>query len=216
MTVSATDPLAQYYTNSSTQASGKSELGQDDFLSLMLAQMRNQDPIHPLEGKDFLAQLAQFTSVSGIQNLNTSMQTMIDSLHNDQALTAANFVGKTVLVEGDQATLAEGHDLVGAVSVQSSGNVEVDIMDAAGNVVRHISLGQQSSGVSNFSWDGLNVSGEPCVAGVYSISATVNGKEAVTLGGAPVDSVSFTSQGSILGLSGLGPYSLDSIYQIQQ
>jgi flagellar basal-body rod modification protein FlgD len=86
------------------------ELGQDDFLELMVAQLKNQDPMKPMESGEFLGQLAQFGTVNGIRSLQSSSKGLLSTLQSVQALQASNLVGRSVLVKGEAGLwIKEGH-----------------------------------------------------------------------------------------------------------
>src|SRR5688500_14063521 len=121
--MSTTDPIAQYAAQ--TQASlaaaqtkkSANNLGIDEFLTLMTTQLKNQDPMKPLEGTEFIAQLAQFGAVSGIQQMQTSMETLAASLRSTQALNGATLVGREVLAPSSAINHAEGSSTSGEIEV---------------------------------------------------------------------------------------------------
>src|SRR5277367_365763 len=145
-------------TGSSTanSASSLGTLGGTDFITLMLAQLQNQDPTSPVDSNTFLTQLAQLSEVQGITSLNTSFGTLSTSLSSNQALQASSLLGHQALVNSGTVSLAAaGAAVSGAVSIpQSTSQVTLSISDSSGALVRQINLGAQSSGVANFSWDG--------------------------------------------------------------
>jgi flagellar basal-body rod modification protein FlgD len=192
---------------------GNAEVGQNDFLRLMLEQLRNQDPLNPKEGADFIAQLAQFSTVSGIEKLSDGFSGMVDAMRGSQALSAAGLVGRDALIVGSTATLGDGEDAAidGAVQVPASGAVRVEVLDAAGAVVRTISLGSQPAGLADFRWDGTNDAGNRVAAGKYSFRAAVNGTAATTLVEARIESVSLGADGAGLMLAGIGSYPIQSV-----
>lgn len=198
--------------------SDSGELGQADFLELMTAQLQNQDPLNPLDNTDFLAQLAQFSTVQGIQTMNDSMTALTESLTSDQALQAASLVGHDVMVVSDVGYLPSGDTMDGAVYLSSSGDVTVEITDEAGQVIRTLDLGSQSAGLVDFSWDGLDADGDAVAEGTYNISARVTQgntqSSATTLVSAAVRSVALNSDGLELELEGLSNVSFDDVYRI--
>ncbi len=152
-----------------------SDLGQEDFLKLMVTQFRNQDPLKPMENGEFLGQLAQFSTVSGIGEMNSAVMSLAESIQASQALQAAGMVGKTVLVDNGTARLDAGGVVAGAVDVpQRAQSVNLRIVDAAGQVVRELSLGPRDTGLADFEWDGLTSSGGQALPGEYRISAQVD------------------------------------------
>lgn len=148
------------------------ELGQEQFLQLMLTQFRNQDPLKPQDPADFLAQLAQVSSVAGMADMKNSMAKLADSLYAGQALQAASVVGRNVLAPSEVATLAAGQSVAGAVDLPASTPAGfVRVFDASGALVREIPLGPRAAGLANFEWDGTDKNGQSVAAGTYTIGA---------------------------------------------
>ena len=197
------------------------ELGQAQFLELMTTQLRYQDPLKPMENGDFLGQMAQFGTVSGINDLNVAVNGMSASFQSNQALQASTMVGRTVLVPGDVGLLETGAELRGAVEMpSSSADLKVLIHDASGQLVRQLDLGTQPAGTVHFAWDGSSDSGGAVATGTYRVSAQafVDGKAVtqVTLIQARVESVTLGRAGndSSLNLRGLGAVQMNEIREI--
>ncbi len=165
------DPLAGLQaTNSPTPDRGK--LGQAQFLELMITQLRNQDPFKPMESGEFLGQLAQFGTVSGIADLQNSFKQLSSSLVSNQALQASSLIGKDVLVATDGAELATNGSLSGAIDLpEDASAVKLNVYDEGGTLVRTIDLGPQPAGLASFTWDGRGQDGQPLPAGTYSLRA---------------------------------------------
>jgi len=196
-------------------------LGQSQFLELMLTQIKHQDPLNPAKGGEFLSQLAQFGTVNGITELQSSFETLASTLQSSQALQASTMVGRSVLVPGDTGLLETGRPLQGAVDLpSSSGDVRVLVEDARGQLVRQINLGSHSPGRVNFAWDGLSDNGSAVPPGTYRINAQalVDGKAVTqeTLVLARVESVTLGRAGaeSSLNLRGLGTVQMNEIREI--
>jgi len=150
----------------------RTELGQEEFLSLMLTQLRNQDPFEPLDNGEFIGQMAQFSTVSGIADLTTSFETLANSLYTGQALQASTMIGRSVLTAGNQAVLEEGGTLQGGVDIPNSTSTGfVRISTPTGQLVRELPLGDRGPGLANFEWDGIGANGAPAAPGQYVISA---------------------------------------------
>lgn len=203
------------------EAGGRSELGQEDFMTLMIAQFRNQDPMKPMENGEFLGQLAQFGTVSGIDELNGAFAGLRSSIQSEQALQAANLVGHTVLAESGTGYLAEGGRLAGAVELPASAaNVQIEITDASGQLVRRLDMGQQDAGLARYAWDGRDASGDPVASGQYRVSArAVRGTQvesAAVLIESRIDSVTLGRGGAglTLNLAGGEQLSLTAVRQI--
>ncbi|MFP5344463.1 MAG: flagellar hook assembly protein FlgD [Gammaproteobacteria bacterium] len=198
----------------------KNKLGQEDFLKLMTTQLKNQDPLKPLEGGQFLGQIAQFSTVSGIQDLQTSFSQLATSLQANQTLQAAALIGRNVLVPGTVGALPAGGALSGVAELPSSTTqLNVSIYDSNGQLVRRLELGAQASGVTQFSWDGIKDNGQSAAPGRYTVKAEalLNGKTTAlsTALQARVESVALGDMGLVINLTGLGAVTLADIKQIQ-
>jgi len=209
-------------TSASTSATGGVNLGGTDFLTLMLAQLKNQDPTSPVDSNVFLTQLSELSEVHGITQLNSSFSTLSSSLISNQAMQASSLLGHTALVPSSSATLsAAGGSVSGAVGVpQTSSDVVLDIADSSGTIVQKINLGAQQTGIANFTWDGTLANGKAAPAGSYSFSAQVDGVAASTtiptyIEGA-IQSVTMGSgsTGMLVNVAGQGPVALSSVEQI--
>jgi len=203
------------------EAKSRTELGQDDFLTLMITQFQNQDPFKPMENGEFLGQLAQFSTVNGIESLNTSFSGLAGSIQDEQALQAANLVGRSVLAVTDIGYLADNGLVNGAVEIDGAvSNVQIEITNASGEVVQRLNLGEQSAGLARFSWDGLDSNGDRAPSDHYQIKARVvrgnNVESAATLIEADIESVTLGQFGAgmTLNLFGGDALSLRQIYQI--
>jgi flagellar basal-body rod modification protein FlgD len=197
------------------------EMGQDAFLKLVIAQLQNQDPMKPMENGEFLSQLAQFKSVTGIDDLRKSVDSMASSFQSNQALQASSLVGRWVMVASDTGHLWQDAGMGGAVEVPSSASqVLVSIKDSSGQVIKQIDLGRQEKGTVDFHWDGLDGNGQAYAPGDYDIEATANiGGEyeaIITNTVVPVDSVIMGKAGTDLTVNtvGLGRIKLSDVKQI--
>jgi len=143
--------------------------GQEQFLTMMLAQLKNQDPLKPLEPSEFLGQLAQFSTVTGVQEMQKSLGTMVEALRSSQALEGATFVGRDVLAPGRTGVFDGASAVRGAVEMPAGvAAAELIIRDAAGAVVRTAPLDPRA-GLTGFAWDGRNNAGNPAAPGAYQI-----------------------------------------------
>jgi flagellar basal-body rod modification protein FlgD len=206
----------------STTGASSTSLGGTDFLTLMLAQLKNQDPTSPVDSNTFLTQLAQLSEVQGITSLNTSFSTLSSSLSSSQALQASSLLGHQALVNSSTATLAAGATVTGAVNIpQTTSQVVLNISDSSGALVSQINLGAQSAGLTSFSWNGTTNTGSQAPAGTYTLSAqyagaTKNGTAATTLVNGTVESVSMGagSTGLTVNVAGIGSVPFSSVQQI--
>jgi len=209
-------------SSTANSASSLGTLGGTDFITLMLAQLQNQDPTSPVDSNTFLTQLAQLSEVQGITSLNSNFSTLSNSLTSNQAMQASSLLGHQVLVSSSTATLAAGATVTGAVNVpQTTSQVTLSITDSNGNVVNQINLGAQSAGLANFSWNGTMGNGSPAPAGTYTLTAQYTGQvsggtAATTLVNGTVDSVSMGagSAGMTLNVAGVGSVPFSSLQQI--
>ena len=198
---------------------GDQELGKNAFLELMVAQFNNQNPLEPTKNEDFIAQLAQFSSLEGIQNLNTSMETMAAAMFSSTAVQAASLVGRSVLAPASRA-MTEGEGLAGnVVNTEPGSEVVVEISDAAGAFVRRLNLGPQPPGDVRFDWDGASEDGAQMPASTYGFRAyAMGGEEPVQLGTdlpERVASVSFDGGEASLNLAGGATVRLSEIRELQ-
>lgn len=195
----------------------------DRFLKLLVAQMNNQDPLNPLDNAQVTSQMAQINTVSGINNLNETVQSLLASYARLEVMQAAQLTGRTVLVTGNALVPtadADGNPVAtGAVQLaQPADEVTVEIRDAGGLLVRTLDLGALDAGIQRFDWDGTGDAGAPVAAGRYSftIKATAAGKEigAAPLAAGRVEGVRQDAAGTQLILAGLGPVAYTDIQQI--
>jgi flagellar basal-body rod modification protein FlgD len=209
-------------STSTNSASSLGTLGGTDFITLMLAQLQNQDPTSPVDSNTFLTQLAQLSEVQGITSLNTSFSGLSTSLTSNQALQASSLLGHQALVNSSTATIAAGATVTGAVNVpQNTSQVTLSITDSSGALVSQMNLGAQSAGLANFSWNGTTGSGSQAPAGTYTLTAqyagaTSGGTAATTLVNGTVESVSMGagSTGLTLNVAGVGSVPFSNVQQI--
>lgn len=196
-------------------------LGQDAFLELMMTQLKNQDPTSPMQSGEFLSQMAQFGTVSGIGELQKSFASLATSLQSNQALQASTMVGRQVEIESAKLKLGGSGDAPFAFELPvAAGGVRVDIQDFAGQTVRSLNLGPTGAGTHDLAWDGLDAQGQRLPAGTYTLKtgALINGdmQAAPTLVRAAVESVSLPRNGQppVLNVAGHGAMNLDAIRRV--
>ncbi|SHK62915.1 flagellar basal-body rod modification protein FlgD [Marinobacter antarcticus] len=216
----ASDVLSSYRTQQQDGASGKGELGKNEFMELMLAQLKNQNPLEPQDNGEFISQLAQFSSLEEMQKLSGTVDDVVGQFRSTQALQASAMVGKTVLAPSEVGILGAKGEISGNIEVPAStGGVRLSIQSANGELVRQIDLGSSSAGVKAFSWDGKDGNGNSLPAGPYQIVAEASypqgSVQLPTLVSANVDSVSLGKGGSVtLNLAGMGSIALSDVKQI--
>jgi flagellar basal-body rod modification protein FlgD len=179
-------------TVASTAASTSSALGalgeraatetnetEDRFLALLIAQMKNQDPLNPLDNAQVTSQMAQINTVNGIEKLNQTMQKLLGSQDRLQSLEAASLVGRSVLAPGSALDLAAGGEARGAFELTAAADeVTLTITDAAGQVAHRQTLGNHAPGTHAFAWDGRTAAGAAALPGRYTfkVEAVAAGK----------------------------------------
>jgi flagellar basal-body rod modification protein FlgD len=214
--------IASNRENANKANAESKELGQQQFLELMVAQVRNQDPFEPMENGEFLSQIAQFSTVNGIQDLQESFSSLAGSLSSNQALQASALVGRSVMVNSDAGVLQPGGTLNGAIGLPTdTSEVKVQFYNTAGELVRELPLGAQQQGIVEFSWNGLADDGSQAPASAYRIvaSAKIDGED-VALGTLVKDNVESVilgrpGEGTVLNLSALGATDFNRVEEIR-
>jgi flagellar basal-body rod modification protein FlgD len=196
MDVSSLFPTVAASTDTENSLTSTS-LTQEDFLTLLIAQLENQDPLNPQDSTEFTAQLAQFSSLEQLMNVNTSLadlQTIVFSQNNSSIV---NMLGKTVLSYGNEIPLTSGESTNIEYSLDADASlVDINIYDSNENLVRTISPGSQSAGRQTVAFDGLDDSGNQLASGTYTYEVS-----ATTLEGDAVSGVTYSSSGTITGVS---------------
>lgn len=218
--VSSSSVLDKYQVKQDSATQNK-ELGKDQFLNLLVAQLNNQNPLEPQGNGEFIAQLAQFSTVEGVEKLNSSMETILSGYQSSQALQASSLVGRKVIVPVDKAVVDTSESFkASAVLPTSSSNVYVNVYDTSGAVVSRINLGEQKAGNVSFIWDGKDASGNVMKPGTYRFEAQATyGNETkglYTLLPANVDSVTLGGNELMLNLAGVGNVPLSQVQVIGQ
>jgi flagellar basal-body rod modification protein FlgD len=164
-------------TTAATGTDASQSLNQT-FLTMLVAQLNNQDPMNPMDSSQMTSQMAQISTVSGISSLNTSITSLLTQFQQLETMQAAQLSGTSVLVPGSSLNLAatsaqsgsgSGVSAQGAVQLASSADAEtVQVEDSSGNVVKTINAGSQGTGLQQFTWDGSTDAGGIAAAGTYS------------------------------------------------
>ena len=214
-TQSLVDSLNGTATTKTASATSES---QDRFLKLLTTQLKNQDPLNPMDNAQMTSQLAQISTVDGIERLNATLQKLLSNSVDGEVLQAAGLVGHQVMVVGSGLTLTDAGAAGGVELATAADQVTLTIKDANGLTIRTIELGNLDAGTHNFGWDGKADSGAQAVNGAYSISVTAkqgNDKvQASTLQLAGVQSINRSSQGVTLDLGQLGLMKMSDVKQI--
>ena len=200
---------------------------QDRFLKLLVTQLQNQDPLNPMDNAQMTTQLAQISTVTGIDKLNTTLSSMIDSVASSQNVQSAEMIGKNVLVAGSQLELSSSTTSAGVTTKSAVGGVKlataadsvtVTIKDKSGNVVSVQNLGAQKAGVFNFSWDGTTDAKTTAADGTYTVSVSAlqgtNKVEATAMQFGTVSALVRSGNTFLLDLGSLGKVALSDVQQI--
>lgn len=215
----ASSVLDQYQIKQDTKQS--KDLGKNEFLNLLVAQLNNQNPLEPQGNGEFIAQLAQFSQVEGVEKLNASMGTLLSTYQSSQALQASSLVGRKVIVPSEKAVVDTSESFKASTILPvSSSNVYVNVYDNSGALVTRINLGEQAAGNVSFIWDGKDADGNVAPPGTYKFEAQATyGSETkglYTLLPANVDSVTLGGNELMLNLAGLGNVPLSQVQVIGQ
>ena len=201
-----------------TSASDGAANTQDRFLKLLVTQMKNQDPLNPMDNAQVTSQMAQLSTVSGIDKVNSTLKALTDSMSAGQALSATGMIGRGALVPGASIELNNGKAVAGLDLSQNADSVKVSIKDGANALVRTMQLGPQKPGVVPVAWDGLDDAGKALPSGAYKISAeSVSGEKTTpvsTLSFGMVAGVAPGSGGAKLDVGKLGMFNLSDIKQV--
>jgi flagellar basal-body rod modification protein FlgD len=212
---------------STAEAAKRAEDMKNQFMTLLITQIRNQDPLNPMENAEFTSQLAQMETVNGITQLNKTLQALSGQMDMTQSMQAATLIGKEVLVTGNKISTGSSPDdpntkvatPFGIDLISPAEKVKVAILDGSGKAVRNVELGPVNAGVVSLEWDGLNDSGEPVPDGAYTLDVSgvgadgsAVGVEALTYG--QVSSIAYSSSGVQLDLGLMGARSLFDVRKI--
>ena len=207
-------------TNNSNTGKAGSAMGQDAFLKLLITQLKNQSPLNPQDNTAFVAQLAQFSSLEGIQNLNTTVTALSNSMQSSQALTASALVGRMVEVPTASGYLEKDKYVQGTIGLETStANLVMNIYDKDDKLVMTKNLGSQAAGDLPFAWDGTKSDGTKADAGLFRFEVLAkDGKESTkvqTYIGANVNSVTIgANQAVMLNVNGVGSVPLTDVKNI--
>lgn len=206
--------------NASSESKDTGQLALEDFMSLMTTQLKNQDPLKPMESGDFLGQIASFGTVSGIADLQDSFSSFAKAMQSDQALQGSSLVGRSVLVPSSIGFMSPEGGLTGQINVaEPVTDLKVKVYNEAGVAVKTLDMGS-ASGYTNFTWDGFDDNGKAMPEGVYQFKATgtVNGENTAfaTATIAKVSSVlvGSGSQGLTVNLAGIGSVPFSEVQEI--
>jgi flagellar basal-body rod modification protein FlgD len=208
---------------SSTQTSSNSVLGKDDFLKLLITQLKNQDPLNPTDGTAFASQLAQFSSLEQLSNLNDAIQqSMSNSLYLTQSINnslASNLVGKNVTVLSDSVTNSDqGETQLGYTLPQNAASASIEIQDEYGATVKTIQGIPLLAGDNKVSWDFSDNDGNALPEGKYTFKVNAydesgNSITAQTFSSGTIEGIKYSNSGATVLINGV-QYNLSDIMEI--
>jgi flagellar basal-body rod modification protein FlgD len=210
--------LLDAMNGSRNSAKSTAQEAQDRFMTLLVTQMKNQDPLNPMDNAQVTSQLAQLSTVTGIDKLNNTMEALIGNVQSSQSMQASGMIGRVVLTEGNNIDLFEGESVFAVDLPTGASSVKVTIKNADGATVREMDLGKQDYGLLELTWGGEMDSGELAADGryFYEVTATnANGKvDAISMAYSMVNSVSNSTNGVQMNLSNMKSVSLGDIKQV--
>lgn len=214
------DALSSYRTQENT-STPENELGQDAFLELLVAQLNNQNPLDPQDNGDFIAELAQFSSVEGIDNLNNSVDSLLSDYKSSQALQASALVGRQVVVPNNEVYWSGEGSIPAMVEVEDGAtNVMFNITSDDGELVAQIPMTEALPGENNVLWDGKDAEGNALPPGKYKFTATgvvdEKAESFVVYGSARVNSVTLGDGSTMLNVAGIGQIPLSEVREIAE
>lgn len=187
VTSTTNNPYSVLNTGSSASSSSatSSESIQNRFLTLLTTQLKAQDPLNPMENNEITSQMAQISQVSGLENLSTMINSLLQSQYGTQSLLAASLVGKTAMIDGNTLTLTAGGTAQGGVILDAAAkNLAITVKNSSGEVIDTLTMSDVKAGLTTFNWDGTDKDGNPVAAGNYtfSVAATnVSGGKTTTV-----------------------------------
>lgn len=202
----------------STASKNSVEDPQDRFLKLLVTQMKNQNPLNPLDNAEITSQLAQISTVTGIDKLNKTLEKLLSGVEDSRVVEATKLIGHKALVPGNTMSLENNAALGGFELLQPVDKLNVSILDNSGIAVRTLELGAQSSGINTFIWDGMTNSGTSAVNGNYTFAISAKqGDEEITVNPLALGLVNSVSPGehdAVLDMGKLGLFNMADIKQI--
>ena len=181
-TVSSSSLLKNVKRYEDVKDQGKSksreEMGKQDFLTLFTAQLQNQNPLEPVKNEAFVAQLAQFSQLEALTNMQTSLDTFVTAMSGERMLNSASLIGKKVAISDSLTQLTQGGTIDASIDLpEGAAGIQINVHDARGNLVQELIAGPQMPGTTPVQWDGKDAMGNPAPAGLYRLTAqaVING-----------------------------------------
>lgn len=200
----------------------------DKFMTLLVTQLQNQDPLNPMDNSQMTSQLAQLQTVTGVNKLNDTLESLKASYQSSESISATNLIGHGVLVDGGNVTLSGSKGILGVELGTDADAVQVTITDSKGNTVQTMDLGAQKAGVIPLAWDGvpdatkLDANGKPVTVAdgsyKFTVTATAGGQALTDAKSLQFDSVASVTTGGTdgvkLNLPSKGAVTLADIKQV--
>jgi flagellar basal-body rod modification protein FlgD len=217
MTTAVGNSTSTTGSTGSSSSSTSAAATQDKFLNLLVAQLKNQDPLSPMDNAQVTSQLAQINTVQGIESLNTTLQTLMGSYSTSQSMQAASMVGRYVFTDGNKMNLADGAAVAGFTLDSPADKVTITVTSPSGQVVHTATMANLDAGTNTFQWDGKTDGGAASAAGQYTftVTATNQGQKVTStpLAVSMVDSVINNASGPLLHTS-TGSVTWDKVKQV--
>ncbi len=206
--------------NGGSTFAGKPSLGKEDFLNLLLKQLSYQDPLNPLDSTEFTAQLAQFSSLEELNNINDTLEEVLAFQHSMQNAAVTNLIGKTVQVPGN-TTYLEDAAYIHYGLLEEAASVEISIFNGVGKLIRSENLGPHTAGNNSYLWDGKDSFGNKMPEGTYifeieALDSSGNQIETVTSSSGDVTGVVYKNGDTYLVLNGRSNVHLNDIQTIEE
>ena len=155
------------------------DMGKQDFLTLFTAQLQNQNPLEPVKNEAFVAQLAQFSQLEALTNMQGSLDTFVTSMSGERMLNSASLIGKKVAISDSPTQLTSGASMDASIDLpMGASGVQINVFDSQGRLVQELIAGPQMPGTTPITWDGKDAAENPVPSGLYRLTATavVNGQ----------------------------------------
>jgi len=195
------DTLGTNFTQEVASSTSDKELGKDQFLMLLVTQMQNQDPLNPMNSTEYTAQLAQFSSLEQLYNIDETLEFIKSGQTRDSSYQALDFIGKEISAQGEELSFNSKETAIGSFSIQETADCSAWIQDSDGNNIREISLGPMQPGTHNFDWDGYDDAGKMQEDGIYGFEVIAKDKDGQVL---PVETM-ITGKVNKVNLEGNSP-----------
>ncbi len=198
-------------------------LTQEDFFSLLTAELAHQDPTEPTDNNEMISQMTAFSTTDGVANLNDQFTSFASTMSSGQALQASSLVGRSVLVDDNVFGMTEGDDVIGKiVTDENASNINIYVENTAGEIIQTVAVGDMSAGEASFTWNGLDGNGDPAPTGAYRfrVAGLVNGQasELQAMTYRKVDSVTLAGAGGdiVLNLNGGTSMALQDVVEVSE